>query len=302
MNDYRNCHWFTLKSKIIVKSNCHDIETESSRNVSKSNLVSIITLIKLWWKHDEVELTLYLYITVIEWLRNLNGIREIQSSYRHLQPNNHEINITLQCNSITVFAQINAPGAQFSEAMKDIPRPIKSHRFCVLPPFEKSPIKTPLVLCTPPFEKSPIKTPSVSCTPPFEKSPIKPHRFCVLPPLKNHLSKPIGFVYSPLWKITHQNPIGFMYFVQQITSNVPGQWEDMTAALQDLDALGVGVVAHREGTLDRSRPLAGKRVKKILMKKSLKKVLQPEKVLRNCVPRVTYDNLSLASEKLSAIK
>ena len=79
--------------------------------------------------------------------------------------------------------------------------PIKSHRFCVLPPLKNHPSKPigfvysplwkithqkPSVLCTPPFEKSPIQKPSVLCTPPFE----------------NHPSKSIGFVYSPLWKIT----------------------------------------------------------------------------------------------------
>ena len=66
----------------------------------------------------------------------------------------------------TVFAEINAPGAYFLEAMKQISKP---HRFCVLPPLKNHPSKA--------------------------------HRFCVLPPLKNHQSKVIGFVYSPLWKI-----------------------------------------------------------------------------------------------------
>ena len=120
--------------------------------------------------------------------------------------------------------------------MNKIPKPIKPHRFCVLPPLKTHPSKA-IGLCTPPFENSPIKShrfcvlpplmafdgwvfkggstqnrkithqsPSVLCTSPFEKSPIKAHRFCVLPPLKNHPSKPIGFVYSLLWKITHQNP------------------------------------------------------------------------------------------------
>ena len=91
----------------------------------------------------------------------------------------------------TVCVTINALGAYFFEAIKNIPKPTKD----------------PSVLCTPLFEKSPIKSHRFCVPPPpFEKSPIKSHRFCVLPPLKNHPSKAIGFVYSPLWKVPHQSP------------------------------------------------------------------------------------------------
>ena len=38
---------------------------------------------------------------------------------------------------IIVFAEINAPDAWFPAAIKQIPKFITSHRFCVLPPFEK---------------------------------------------------------------------------------------------------------------------------------------------------------------------
>ena len=61
-----------------------------------------------------------------------------------------------------------------------------THRFYVLPPFEKSPINTHRFYVLPPLKTSPINT----------------HRFYVLPPMKNHPSIPIGFMYSPLWKIT----------------------------------------------------------------------------------------------------
>ena len=112
---------------------------------------------------------------------------------------------------LTVIAEINAPGAQFLEAIKNIPNPIKTHRFCVLPPW-KITHQNPSVLCTPPFEKSPIKThrfcvlppwkithqnPSVLCTPPFEKSPIKTHRFCVLPPFEKSPIKSRWFCVLP---------------------------------------------------------------------------------------------------------
>ena len=59
----------------------------------------------------------------------------------------------------------------FRSNNKNIQKPIKSHRFCVIPP---------------PFEESPIKAHWFCVLPPLNKSPIKGHRFCVLPPLKNH--------------------------------------------------------------------------------------------------------------------
>ena len=55
----------------------------------------------------------------------------------------------------SVFAEINALGAQVLEAIKQIPQSIKPRRFCVapLPPW-KTTHQNPSVLCTPPFEKS----------------------------------------------------------------------------------------------------------------------------------------------------
>ena len=51
---------------------------------------------------------------------------------------------------------------------KNIPKSIKTHRFCVLPPLKNHPSKA-IVLCTPPFGNH-HQIPSVLCTPPFEKS------------------------------------------------------------------------------------------------------------------------------------
>ena len=65
------------------------------------------------------------------------------------------------------------PGCLMSKNNK-ILKPIRNHRFCVLPPVKNH--------------------------------PSKPLRFCVLPAVKNHPSKAIGLVYFPLWKITHQRP------------------------------------------------------------------------------------------------
>ena len=89
----------------------------------------------------------------------------------------------------------------FRSNKKNIPKPIKSHRFHVLPPLKNHPSK-PIGFMSSPLWKITHQKPSVSCTPPFEKSPIQTHRFHVLPPLKNQPSKAIGFMYSPLWKIT----------------------------------------------------------------------------------------------------
>ena len=69
----------------------------------------------------------------------------------------------------TVFAKINAPHAEFFEAIKRFQTPSK-----------------PIGFMYSPLWKITHQSPSVLCTPPFE----------------NHPSKPIGFVYSPLWKIT----------------------------------------------------------------------------------------------------
>ena len=55
---------------------------------------------------------------------------------------------------------------------------------------KKQKFQNPSVLCTPPFEKSPIKSHRFCVLPPVKISePIKPYRFCVLPPLK--ISEPI---------------------------------------------------------------------------------------------------------------
>ena len=67
--------------------------------------------------------------------------------------------------------------------------PIKSHRFCVLPPLKNHPSKA-IGFVYSPLWKIPHQSPSVLCTPLFE----------------NHPLKAIGFVYSPLWKIIHQSP------------------------------------------------------------------------------------------------
>ena len=85
--------------------------------------------------------------------------------------------------------------------MRNTPKSIQTHRFCVLPPLKNHPSQ-PIGFVYSPLWKITHHNPSVLCTPPFGKSPIQTHRFYVLPPLENHPSKPIGFMYSPLWKIT----------------------------------------------------------------------------------------------------
>ena len=81
--------------------------------------------------------------------------------------NNQNSSKTQEKNTVTVFAEINAPGASFLEAIKTISNPVKPIRF----------VYSPLWKIT-------HQKPSVLCTPPFEKSLIKSHRSCVLPPLK----------------------------------------------------------------------------------------------------------------------
>ena len=92
--------------------------------------------------------------------------------------------------------------------------PIKSHRFCVLPPLKNHSSKA-IGFVYSSLWKITHQDPSVLCTSPFEKSPIKSHRFCVLFPLKNHSSKAIGFVYSPLWKIIFLNHCFFVFWIQE---------------------------------------------------------------------------------------
>ena len=53
--------------------------------------------------------------------------------------------------SITILAELNAPGTYFLEALKKHFKTHQSHWFCVLPPL-KNPHQSPSVLCTPPFE------------------------------------------------------------------------------------------------------------------------------------------------------
>ena len=84
----------------------------------------------------------------------------------------------------------------FRSNKKNIPKSIKTNRFCVLPPLKNHPSKLVGFVYSP-LWKIIHQKPSVLCTPPFEKSSIKTNRFCVLPPLKNHPSKLVGFVYSP---------------------------------------------------------------------------------------------------------
>ena len=90
--------------------------------------------------------------------------------------------------------------------MEKSPKPIETHRFCVLPPLKNHPPKA-IGFVYSPLWKLAHQNPSVLCTPPFENSPTKTHRFCVLSPMKNHPPKVIGFMYSPLWKLAHQSPL-----------------------------------------------------------------------------------------------
>ena len=64
-----------------------------------------------------------------------------------------------------------------SNKLKHSLKPIRTHRFCVLPPLRNHPSE-PIG-----FVYSPL----------WEITPSKLHRFCVLPPLRNHPSEPIGF-------------------------------------------------------------------------------------------------------------
>ena len=92
--------------------------------------------------------------------------------------------------------------------------PIKTHRFCVLPPLKTHPSKA-IGFMYSPLWKITHQNSSVLCTPPFEKSPIKTHRFCVLPPLKNHcfwwaLISGWAFISAntvhPLWLVFVHHP------------------------------------------------------------------------------------------------
>ena len=80
------------------------------------------------------------------------------------------------------------PGSLIFRSNIKIPKTIKSHRFCVLPPLKNHP-STPIGLVCSPLWKITHQHPLVLCPPPFKNSPIKSHWFCVLPPLKNHPSK-----------------------------------------------------------------------------------------------------------------
>ena len=67
----------------------------------------------------------------------------------------------------TVFAEINAPRAQFFEAIKKISNPIS---FVYPPPPLKNHPSKPISFVYPPLWKITHQKPSVLCTPPFEKS------------------------------------------------------------------------------------------------------------------------------------
>ena len=92
------------------------------------------------------------------------------------------------------------PGRLIFETINKISRPIKSHRFHVLPPLKKSPIKSHRFHVLPPLKNHFSEPIGFVYSPPLKKSPIKPHRFCVLPPLKNHLSKPSVLCTPPFEK------------------------------------------------------------------------------------------------------
>ena len=157
----------------------------------------------------------------------------------------------------TVFAIMNAPGAQFLEAIKIFQNPTV-HRFCVLPPLKNHPPKaigfvysplwkithqSPSVLCTPPFEKSPMQSPLVLCTPPFEKSPIRTHRFCVLPPLKNH-----GFWWALIsgWAFISANTVVHgVVTVRRSNNKFRGYYFYYTAAHVGANITGIYLTSHR---------------------------------------------------------
>ena len=72
-------------------------------------------------------------------------VREIYSNTQLAQKFSHTLHGTRgqgpipgigTANVITVFVEINAPGALFLEAVEQFPNPINTHRFCVLLPLK----------------------------------------------------------------------------------------------------------------------------------------------------------------------
>ena len=76
---------------------------------------------------------------------------------------------SLDCQVLYLICRNKCPDAQFSETIKKISKPTKTHRFYVLPSLKNDPSKLIGFMYSPLWKITHQKS-SVLCTPPFEKS------------------------------------------------------------------------------------------------------------------------------------